>query len=189
MNAALKITTLSPEDYLKGEEIRPIRYEYVDGEVYAMEEESESHNIIALNFALLLKNHLRGSPCRVFMENIKVHIKTATTERFYYPDLQVKCGGISSKNQIITHPKLIVEILSPSTERYDRSNKFYAYRQLESLEEYVLVAQDEKRIEIYRRETNWEWELYQENTPTKPYLKSVDIELSFDDIYEDILFQ
>lgn len=188
MNAALKVSTISPEDYLKGKETSPIRYEYIDGEVYAMAGESEPHNIIALNFALLLKNHLRGSPCRVFMENIKTHVKTATIERFYYPDLQVKCGRISSKNQIITHPKLIVEILSPSTERYDRSNKFYAYRQLESLEEYVLVAQDEKRIEIYRRETNWEWELYQEDTLTKPYLKSVDLAISFEDIYEDITF-
>ncbi len=185
MNAELNVSLISHNDYLKGEETSSIRYEYVDGEVYAMAGESEPHNIIALNFALLLKTHLRGSPCRVFMENIKTHVKTAKIERFYYPDLQVKCGVISSKNQIITHPKLIVEILSPSTERYDRSNKFYAYRQIDSLEEYVLVAQDEKRIEIYRREINWEWELYQENTPTKPYLKSVDIELSF----EDILFQ
>ncbi len=188
MNAALKVSIISPEDYLKGEETSPIRYEYVDGEVYAMAGESEPHNIIALNFATLLKTHLRGSPCRVFIENIKTHIKTATTERFYYPDLQVKCGGISPKNQIITHPKLIIEILSPSTERYDRSNKFYAYQQLESLEEYVLVAQDEKRIEIYRRETNWKWELYQEDTATNPYLKSVDLTICFDDIYEDIVF-
>jgi len=188
MNAALKLSPISPEDYLKGEETSPIRYEYVDGEVYAMAGESEPHNIVALNFALLLKTHLRGSPCRVFIENIKTHVKTAKIERFYYPDLQVKCGGISFKNQVITHPKLIVEILSPSTERYDRSDKFYAYRHIESLEEYVLVAQDEKRIEIYRRETNWEWELYQEDSSIKPYLKSVDVELSFDEIYEDITF-
>jgi Uma2 family endonuclease len=189
MNAALKITTLSPEEYLVSEIKRFTRHEYIDGKIYPVEDDTARHNLITGNFALLLKTHLRGSSCRVFMENIKTHVKTAKIERFYYPDLQVKCGGISFKNQVITQPKLIVEILSPSTERYDRSDKFYAYRQIESLEEYVLVAQDEKRIEIYRRETNWEWELYQENTPTKPYLKSVDLQFSFDEIYEDILFQ
>lgn len=188
MNAALKLSTISPEDYLKGEETSPIRYEYVDGEVYAMAGESRGHNVIALNFALLLKTHLRGSGCRAFMEGIKTHIKTLTTECFYYPDIQVGCREVSPKSHVENQPKLVVEILSPSTERYDRSNKFYAYRHIESLEEYVLVAQDEKRIEIYRRETNWEWELYQEDSSTKPYLKSVDLELSFDDIYEDIVF-
>ncbi len=188
MNAALKVSIISPEDYLKGEETSPIRYEYVDGEVYAMAGESRGHNLIALNFASILRNHLRGSPCRAFMEGIKTHIKTLTTERFYYPDIQVGCGENSLKSHIENQPKLIIEILSPSTERYDRSNKFYAYQQLESLEEYVLVAQDEKRIEIYRRETNWKWELYQEDTATNPYLKSVDLTICFDDIYEDIVF-
>jgi Uma2 family endonuclease len=185
MNAALKMI-ISPEDYLMGEETSPIRYEYVDGEVYAMAGESEDHNQIAGNLYLLLRNHLKNTPCRVYIENIKTHIKTKTTERFYYPDLQISCKkDLFPKTHIETHPKLIIEVLSPSTERYDRTEKLCAYQQLESLEEYVLVAQHEKYVEIYRRENQWQREIYQLE---QPYLKSLDLTLPFDDIYESISF-
>jgi Uma2 family endonuclease len=185
MNAALKMI-ISPEDYLIGEETSPIRYEYVDGEVYAMAGESKAHNTIATNLVVLLKTHLKGSPCRVYMENVKTHIKTQTTECFYYPDLQVSCSKDSlQKSHVETAPKLIIEVLSPSTERYDRTEKLYAYQQLESLEEYVLVAQHEQYVEIYRRQTQWQREIYQLE---QPYLKSLDLTLSFEDIYENISF-
>jgi len=187
MNTALKMP-ISPKAYLMGEEKSPVRYEYIDGELYAMAGESEDHNQIAGNFYLALRHHLKNSPCRVFIENVKTHIKTRTTERFYYPDLQIKCGNFYPKSHVETQPKLIIEILSPSTERYDRAEKFHAYRQIDSLEEYVLVAQDEQRVEIYRRETNWEWELYNAENIQMIYFKSVDLHLSFADIYENISF-
>jgi len=186
MNAALKMI-ISPEDYLIGEETSPIRYEYVDGEVYAMSGESKAHNVIAGNLYMLLRQHLKGSPCQVYMENVKTYIKTRTTERFYYPDLQVSCSKDSlQKSHVETAPKLIIEVLSPSTERYDRTEKRYAYQQLESLEEYVLVAQHERYVEIYRRQNQWQREIYQ--LDNKPYLESLDLALSFEDIYENISF-
>lgn len=185
MNADLKMI-ISPEDYLIGEKTRSIRYEYVDGEVYAMSGESKAHNQIAGNLYLLLRQHLKGSPCRIYMENIKTHIKTKTTERFYYPDLQISCKkDLFPKSHVETAPKLIIEVLSPSTMRYDRTEKLYAYQQLESLEEYVLIAQDQQYVEIYRRETQWQREIYQID---QPYLKSLDLILSFADIYENISF-
>lgn len=185
MNAVLKMI-ISPEDYLIGEETSPIRYEYVDGEVYAMSGESKAHNTIATNLVVLLKTHLKGSPCRVYMENVKTHIKTKTTERFYYPDLQVSCNkDLFPKSHVETAPKLIIEVLSPSTMRYDRTEKLYAYQQLESLEEYVLVAQHEQYIEIYRRQNQWQREIYQLE---QPHLNSLDLTLSFEDIYENISF-
>ncbi len=185
MNAALKMI-ISPEDYLIGEETSPIRYEYIDGEVYAMSGESKAHNQITGNLYLLLRQHLKGSPCRIYMENIKTHIKTKTTERFYYPDLQISCKkDLFPKSHVETAPKLIIEVLSPSTERYDRTEKLYAYQQLESLEEYVLVAQHEQYVEIYRRQNQWQREIYQLE---QPYLKSLDLTLPFDNIYENISF-
>lgn len=185
MNAALKMI-ISPEDYLMGEETSLIRYEYIDGEVYAMSGESKAHNQIAGNLYLLLRQHLKGSPCRVYMENIKTHIKTKTTERFYYPDLQISCSkNLLQKSHIETEPKLIIEVLSPSTERYDRTEKLYAYQQLESLEEYVLVAQHVQYVETYRRQNQWRREIYQLE---QPCLESLSLALSFEDIYENISF-
>ncbi|MEY3218937.1 MAG: hypothetical protein RIT27_294 [Pseudomonadota bacterium] len=185
MNAALKMI-ISPQDYLNGEETSSIRYEYVDGEVYAMAGESKAHNLIVTNLVVLLKTHLKGSPCRVYMENVKTHVKTRTTERFYYPDLQVSCSKDSlQKSHIETEPKLIIEVLSPSTMRYDRTEKLYAYQQLESLEEYVLVSQQEKCVEIFRRDHQWQREIYQLE---QPYFNSIGLTLSFEDIYENISF-
>lgn len=153
-------TGISVEDYLEGEKIAEVRHEYVNGEVFAMTGTTKRHNRIALNLALSLRNALAGKPCRVYMENVKVHVKTAREERFYYPDLHVECRPFTDHDYYSEHPRLIVEVLSDSTEQGDRSDKFYAYRELASLEEYVLVAQDEQRVEVYRRAGGWDVAIY-----------------------------
>ena len=109
-----------------------------------------AHNIISMNLSATLFNHLRGTTCRVFGFDMKVGIQTASDDLFYYPDLHVSCEE-SNNEHFNSKPKLIIEVLSDSTERKYRAEKFYNYRKLESLQDYVLVAQDCQRVEIYSR--------------------------------------
>jgi Uma2 family endonuclease len=188
MNQALKTSVLmSARNYLEGEKHSDTRHEFINGEIFAMAGESKAHNTIVLNLAVLLRNHLK-LPCRVFMENVKTQVKNAQEERYYYPDLQVSCETASLQDYYESAPKLIIEVLSPSTERFDRADKFYAYRRLSSLEEYVLIAQDTPRIEVYRRAMQWELELYTEMT-TEVKLDSIAFTVTLADIYADISFE
>jgi Uma2 family endonuclease len=183
--AALKTRKLSPQEYLEGERHSEIRHEYIDGEVYAMAGESKAHNTITGNIYMALRGELRGSPCRVFMEGVKARVQTLRSDRFYYPDVMVTCGAAGETDPYFeTRPRVIVEVLSDSTERLDRADKFHAYRRLESLEEYVLVAQDTRRVEVFRRRSGWEWELYTEETP-EVRLESIDLALALATVYED----
>ncbi len=181
MGEAVRQTGISVEDYLEGEKIAEVRHEYVDGEVFAMTGTTKTHNTIALNLALLLRNQLTGKPCGIYMENVKVHIKTAFEERFYYPDLHVECRPFTDHSYYSERPKLIIEVLSQSTERDDCSDKFYAYRKLPSLEEYVLVAQDEQRVEVYRRSDGWDAMVYGPEDIVR--LESVGAEMAVAAIY------
>jgi Uma2 family endonuclease len=147
---------LSVEDYLAGEQQSEIKHEYVAGHVYAMVGTSTAHNLIAGNLYAALHAHLKGKPCRVFMADLKVHV--AAADAFYYPDIVVSCHAPDRQpaNYVLTQPLLIVEVLSPSTERIDRGEKLHNYRTLESLREYVLVSQDSHEMEIHRRGgTGW----------------------------------
>ncbi len=176
---------ITPEEYVEGEKVSDIRHEYIDGQVFAMAGESRDHNMVCGNIYMALRSQLRGSPCRVFMENVKARIKTRTSDCYYYPDIQVGCGGDEGHSHEEREPKLIIEVLSSSTERKDRAEKFFTYRQLESLQEYVLVAQDTRRLEIFRRDTNWEWELYT-GEDDEIELKAIDASLKLADLYEGV---
>lgn len=175
----------SPAEYLEGEKTAKVRHEYVDGEVYAMAGETKAHNELAGNFYGLLRAHLRGTPCRVFIGDVKVHVAWDWRERFYYPDVVVGCATGDNDPYVVEQPKLIVEVLSDSTERDDRSNKFYAYRRLPSLEEYVLVAQETRRVEVYRRETGWDLEIYEIEGNFS--LRGVGLDLTLAEVYEGVL--
>ena len=177
--------SLSSTDYLAGERIAEIRHEYVDGHVYGMAAGTKAHNQIAGNVYGLLRVHLRGTPCRVFIGDVKVHVTWDWRERFYYPDVVVGCDAANSNPYVVEQPKLIVEVLSDSTERNDRSDKFYGYRRLASLEEYVLIAQDVRRVEVYRRESGWDLEVYK--TAEGFNLHCVGLSLTLADIYEGVL--
>ncbi|MDG4557391.1 MAG: Uma2 family endonuclease [Candidatus Contendobacter sp.] len=177
--------SVSPAEYLEGEKTAKVRHEYVDGDVYAMAGGTKAHNELAGNFYGLLRAHLRGTPCRVFIGDVKVHVAWDWRERFYYPDVVVGCATSDNDPYVVEQPKLIVEVLSDSTERDDRSDKFYAYRRLPSLEEYVLVAQETRRVEVYRRETGWDLELYE--TEGNFSLRGVGLELTLAEVYEGVL--
>ncbi len=130
-----------PDDYLAWEAEQSCRHEYIDGEVLAMSGASDAHGTAALNLAAMLRSALRGIPCKPFIADMKVHVAAANS--FYYPDILVTCDPRDRSpeaSHVKQHPSLVVEILSLSTEAYDRGNKFAAYRQIEALQEYVLVS-------------------------------------------------
>jgi Uma2 family endonuclease len=176
---------ISPTEYLEGEKVAELRHEYADGAVYAMSGSSKAHNLIAGNLVALLHGQLRGTPCRAFSSDVKVHSAWDWRERYYYPDVVVGCEAGDVDPYVVEQPKLIVEVLSNSTERNDRADKFQAYRRLPSLEEYVLVAQDAMRVEVYRRETGWDLEIYT-TAGTRFELRSVGLSLTVLDVYEGL---
>lgn len=176
-----------PEDYLAGEELSPIKHEYIDGEVYAMAGASDPHVTIAGNLFALLRNHVRGTGCRVYVADMKAYIETANI--FYYPDVIVTCDP--RDRELLNHKKypcLIVEVLSKSTEAFDRGDKFFDYRQLESLQEYVLINQKRQRVECFRRNAEGFWTLQTYNQGSEIYLASIDFRTSIDSLYEDVNF-
>ncbi len=177
-----RTSRLTIDEYLQGELHSEVRNEYVNGEVYAMVGASAAHNIIAGNLFVALHQHLTGGPCQVFMADMKTLIRSLAEERFYYPDVQVCCDPDDQATYYRERPRLIIEVLSETTERRDRSDKFYAYRRLESLQEYVLVAQDVVRVEVYRRRTGWNLEIYADDDNVR--LESVDLTVSVAGVYE-----
>ncbi|MCM1981236.1 Uma2 family endonuclease [Lyngbya confervoides] len=176
---------ISPEDYLALEEKSEIKHEYIDGQIYAMAGTTDDHNILVGNLYTNLRNHLRGQPCRTYFTDIKIRLEQRN--RFYYPDLFVTCDPRDSETSTYKqYPKLIIEVLSDSTEAFDRGDKFNDYQTLPSLEEYSLVNTKQQRIETFRRQPNGLW-LLQTYTP-KAILEfqSICLNIHLSDIYTDI---
>lgn len=181
-------TYVSPEDYLEGEKISPIKHEYIRGEVYGMAGTSKAHDIISLNVLTLLRNHVRGSGCRAYTGNVKIHIEQVNT--FYYPDAMVSCDerdNSTFEDYFIRYPRLIVEVLSPSTAAFDRGEKFADYRTLETLREYVVISQDRIRVDCFRRNSEGLWVLYPYGEGEEVRLDSVDFSCAIASLYEDVL--
>ena len=176
---------ISIDDYLTGEQISELRHEYVNGRVYAMVGASDAHGLIALSIASELRRHLRSGPCQVFIADMKVRIEAATEDRFYYPDVLVSCAAADRERYFRRSPCLIVEVLSAATERLDRGEKFQAFCHLESLQEYVLVSQEKRLVEVFRRETDWRPEYYGDSDSIP--LRSVHLELPVAVVYEDLV--
>lgn len=185
MPAVQKIRRLSTEEYLALEHDADSRHEYVDGEIFAMAGASRAHSLIVGNFHAALHNHLRASRCRVLASDMKVQVSPANA--FYYPDLLVSCSDIDTEpdNYYETRPRLIVEVLSRSTEARDRMEKRLNYQMLDSLEEYVLAAQDKIEIDIYRR-ADGEWEHERYSAGADIALRSVGFELPIAEIYNNV---
>ncbi|MDP2831755.1 MAG: Uma2 family endonuclease [Pseudomonadota bacterium] len=149
---------LSEAEYLAFEETAPFRHEYVGGEAYAMSGGTLRHNRVAGNAYISLSLALKGRPCQVFMNDVKLHV--ARDSAYYYPDVMATCSeqaSAANESQVVSNPLLVVEVLSPSTEATDRREKLHAYRRLPSLQEYVLVSQDTQQVEIYRCQGDIGW--------------------------------
>ncbi len=136
---------LGPEDYLAYEHEQLQRHELVDGYLYAMTGASDRHEEIALNLAAALRIHLRGTSCRVYKGDLKLRV----ADDFFYPDVFVRCSEERGDAYFKTDPVLIAEILSPSSQRYDRGDKRLAYSSLPTLQEYLLISQDQMLVEVH----------------------------------------
>ncbi len=184
---------MSPQEYLAWEEEQPLKYEYIHGEAYAMTGGTLSHNSVAVNITTALRTHLRGKGCKVFMADAKVSVSEQGP--YFYPDVVVSCEERDRRAlKVVQFPCLIVEVLSPGTEGYDRGDKFKFYRRLKTLQEYVLVDPEKLSVECYRLNERGKWELTAyplddlptDEQDTDVQCTSVDFHCPISLIYEDI---
>jgi Uma2 family endonuclease len=181
------VPRFTPEEYFAWEEQQLERHEYIDGEVYAMSGGTINHGDIAGNFLALLKAHMRGRGCKTLNSDCRVNI--VESNNYTYPDLSVTCDDRDKITpQYITYPCLIVEVLSPSTEAYDRGNKFKLYRKNPSLRDYVLVDSSKMAIDLYRKDDLGNWYILNYEAGDSIDLQSVNLTFSIDRVYEDIEF-
>lgn len=181
---------MSEADYLASERESEVKHEFIDGRVYAMSGASEAHNLIAGSIYVSLYTQLRGRPCKIYPSDMKV--RTPSTRSYTYPDISVVCGDAQfdgDLRDILLNPSVVIEVLSPNTERFDRGRKFQRYRELESLQEYVLVAQDSPHVERFARQDNGLWQLSEAHgLQASLPLTSIDCVLRLAEVYEQISF-
>lgn len=187
MQSPLNILTV--EEYLEAEKSSDIRHEYVAGQVFAMAGASENHNLISGNMYMILRSHLRGSSCRAFMSDMKIKIKIKNANIFYYPDVIVTCDPEDKEKFFKTHPSLIIEVLSSSTATIDKREKRLNYQNIDSLKEYVLIHQNQIKVEVYRRDDEGNWLTEILGKDDKLHLESVNLTLTMADIYEDVIIE
>jgi len=182
--------SMTPEEYLAFERAHTdAKHEYLNGEITAMSGASLQHNIIVSNLVISLGIQMRGRPCNVFSSDMRV--KIPATGLYTYPDIAALCGSPQLEDEAgdtLLNPSVIVEVLSPSTEAYDRGAKFAHYQSVESLQVYILVSQDKPRIEVFQRQEDRNW-LYSvaETLDTSVRVEVVDCELALADVYEGAL--
>ncbi|WP_434555519.1 Uma2 family endonuclease [Prochlorothrix hollandica] len=172
---------LTPADYLVWEAQQPIKYEYLEGRVYAMTGGTLPHNDIALNLYSLLRSHVRGRGCRVNVADAKVRV--SANGPYFYPDIVVSCDDRDRRAiEAVHYPKLIIEVLSPSTAGFDRGDKFKFYRQIPTLQEYGLIDGDKVGVDCYRKTSGGKWELttYPDDLghPENPIVELVSLDFS-----------
>lgn len=185
MQAIQNTPAIGVEEYLAGELRSQERHEYLGGSVYAMAGTSVEHNLIAQNILLSLRTHLKGKPCQVFISDVKVRLQISDEDVFYYPDVMVACSPKDNERYYKRYPQVLVEVLSPDTERIDRREKFLSYIQIETLMEYVLVAQDKMEVTIFRRANKWQPEIVKEGDKLFS-LESLGFSLPVSAIYEGV---
>jgi Uma2 family endonuclease len=181
-------TLISPEEYLALERRSEVKHEYFAGEMFAMVGASKWHNLITANIIRILGNQLLDRPCNVYPSDMRV--KVSATGKYTYPDVVVACEEEKfddPENDTLLNPVIIIEVLSESTEAYDRGKKFEQYQSIESLTEYLLVAQEPYRIEQYVRQSNREWR-YSEYHTAEDVVKVnvIGCELTLKDVYAKV---
>jgi Uma2 family endonuclease len=172
------------EEYLRFEESSLEKHEYYKGEIFAMAGASENHNIIFVNLLSKLSALLKGKPCRPFGSDFRIHIPENTL--YTYPDISIICGKFPTPSgDPVKRPTVIIEILSGSTNRYDRSEKFRLYRDIPTLKEYILIDSESIMIEAFRlnEKENWELEVYN-SIQKELQVPSLELEIPLPEIYE-----
>lgn len=146
---------LSVEEYLRFEEESPERHEYLAGEIHAMSGVSVEHNRITFRLAKALSDRLRGGPCEVFITDLKLLLQIGEDTIFYYPDVMVACRPSEWGKNFVRNPKLVAEVLSPSTRQIDQREKSLNYHRTASIEEYLILSQTERQAFLHRRKHRW----------------------------------
>lgn len=181
---------LSVEEYLAAERASQERHQFLDGEVFAMGGASQRNNLIVTNLVRELSVQLKGRPCETYANDMRV--KVSETGLYTYPDVVVVCGGADFDDEhrdTLLNPTLIIEVLSESTEAYDRGKKFEHYRALASCTDYLLVAQDHVRVEHYARQPQGRWLLTEAGRPRDVVpLPSIGCELALQELYDRVAF-
>ena len=180
-----RVEFVSVEDYLDAEAGTEVRHEYLGGVVYAMAGETREHNEIMQNLAFSLRRHVLRGGCKLYLSDIKVNFEIRGDEYFYYPDLVVTCDKRDTDRLVLRYPKLIIEVLSPSTERTDRREKFLAYTNIATLEEYALVGQKPREVTVFRRTRDWKSEVIA-GAKAKLTLSSLKLSVPLSAIYEGV---
>jgi Uma2 family endonuclease len=180
MSAVLKLST---QDYLHQERLSDTKHEYCNGEIFAMSGASAAHNLISMNIGASLHSQLKKRPCLVFPSDMRVQLR----DGYVYPDVTVVCGKPEFYDKDnLCNPQVIIEVLSPSTADYDASGKFARYRQLDSLQEYLLVAQDRAHVLHYVKQAENRWLLSEYQNIDEFELPSIECRLSLIDVYEKV---
>lgn len=164
------------------------RHEWVDGEIFAMTGARDAHNRLAGNVYIAVRAGLRGTPCRTFMSDMKLHV--ASADAVFYPDVFVTCDPrdrTPESDLVKRHPGLIVEVISESTGAYDRGRKFEVYRSLPSLQEVLFLEQDRMHADLFRRNEEGRWELFPATAEGELALTSVPVTLRLAELYADVL--
>ena len=187
MGQAAARTGLSEQEYLELERASPIRHEYADGEIFAMSGGTIEHSAVAANLLRELGNGLLGRGCRVLTADMR--IKIPKSGRYVYPDASVVCARpefVDEKRDTLLNPRLIIEVLSDSTEAYDRGDKFAQYRSVASFEEYVLASQKEPKLEVFTRQPDGSWVLRIHGPGERAALASIACTIEVDRAYTDV---
>lgn len=178
---------MTADEYLAFERASTEKHEFADGEIFAMSGGKGPHANVAANIIGSFTAALRGRSCRTYTSDMRVHIPSS--DRFVYPDASVVCGRPQYKDEHIDtllNPRVIVEVLSPSTEAYDRGDKFANYRTIPSLKHYIMAAQDKPYVEVYTREDDGSWNL-REYGPGKVFsLSALECSLEVDQVYAGV---
>lgn len=185
MQAGVKSDFMSVADYLVAEEASQVRHEYLGGLVYAMAGETRSHDRILGNLYLRIRRRLNGEGCQVYASDVRVKFHLHPDEYYYYPDIVVACDKRDPHLHFVHFPKLIIEVLSESTERVDKREKFFACTSIASLQEYVLVAPDQPEVTVFRRKNQWKSESLV-GAKARLALESLDCSLPVSAIYEGV---
>ncbi len=183
----------SEEEYWAFEEHSSIKHEYWDGEIVAMSGGTATHSLMAMRIGASLTNQLRGKPCRAFGSDLRVKVQKSRKNFNTYPDISIACPPFefeekrSGVKDTLLNPRVLIEVLSPSTEKFDRADKFDQYKLIESLTDYILVAQDRVRIEHYHRGEGQLWTVQSFNQRADSFaLPELEILLSLEEIYEGL---
>ena len=187
MSSVAAQTYLTPKEYLAFERKATTKHEYLNGQIVAMSDASFAHNFITVNVATHLNIQLMDGECRVATSDMRV--KVTEIDSYFYPDVVVVCGEPVPEDNIfdtLLNPTVIVEVLSPSTETYDRGEKFEHYQQITSLKDYILISQDKVHVEHYCRQgTGWLQTEFAELEDVLS-LRSIDCELRLQDVYRRV---